>query len=177
MVQASRRRVIINFTCYMLLLLLLLFSQDLFPESDCTPTMKYDLLDAVGPDVGMDKHVSSAGSDFQPRDAETQEGGEVEEVEVCVGRGFSRSTPTSLSTRPEQRGPGPFHQSDLRDKHSSIPEKRSHIYKRSGNRGRLMKCRRGPRRGTKQPKNQGVQTVFTLFHREIFTDSLRFEWK
>lgn len=56
-------------------------------------------------------------------------------------------SPPSLSTHPEQTGPvpcpglNPFHQSDLREKHSFIPEKRSHIYRSSGNRRRLMKCR------------------------------------
>lgn len=42
-------------------------------------------------------------------------------------------TPTQASTH--------FHQSDLRKKHSSIPERRRHISRSSGNRGRLMKCR------------------------------------
>lgn len=60
--------------------------------------------------------------------------------------------PPFLSTHPEQTGPGPcpglnpFHQSDLREKHSSIPEKTSHIYRSSGNRRRLMKCRPEPQR-------------------------------
>lgn len=50
-------------------------------------------------------------------------------------------SPPSLSTHPEQTGLNPFHQSDLREKHSSIPEERSHIYRSSGNRRKLMKCR------------------------------------
>lgn len=61
-------------------------------------------------------------------------------------------SPPFLSTHPEQTGPdpypglNPFHQSDLREKHSSIPEKRSHIYRSSGNRRKLMKCRLTVRR-------------------------------
>lgn len=48
---------------------------------------------------------------------------------------------------PEEMGLDPnqglkqFHQLDLGEKHSSIPEKRSHNYRSSGNRRRLMKCR------------------------------------
>lgn len=97
----------------------------------------------VSSDVGMDKHVSSAGSDFQPWDWG------IWGVGLWGGGGFDHLffLPPSLSTHPEQTGPGPcpglnpFHQSDLREKHSSIPEKRSHIYRSSGNRRRLMKCR------------------------------------
>lgn len=66
--------------------------------------------------------------------------------------GFGRTillslSPPPFSTHPEQTGPdpnpglNPFHQSDLRKKHSSIPERRRHISRSSGNRGRLMKCR------------------------------------
>lgn len=90
-------------------------------------------------DVGMDKHVSAAGSDFQPQDPGIWRGG------MGVGGGVDNLS--FLPTHPEQTGPGPcpglnpFHQSDLREKHSSIPEKRSHIYRSSGNRRRLMKCR------------------------------------
>lgn len=61
---------------------------------------------------------------------------------------FSSLTPSlPRSTHPEQTGavpnPGlnPLHQSDLRKKHSSIPERRRHSSRSSGNRGRLMKCR------------------------------------
>lgn len=55
--------------------------------------------------------------------------------------------PPTPPAQPEQADLDPkaglnqFHQSDLREKHSSILEKRSHNYKSSGNRRRLMKCR------------------------------------
>lgn len=98
---------------------------------------------SVSSDVGMDKHVSSAGSDFQPGDPG------IWGVDWRGGVNHLFFSPPFLSTHPEQTGPGPgpcpglngFHQSDLREKHSSIPEKRSHIYRGSGNRRRLMKCR------------------------------------
>lgn len=89
----------------------------------------------VSSDGAMDKHVSSAGSDFQPWDPGILSGG------------VAPSLFPFLSTHPEHAGPAPcpglnpFHQLDLREKHSSIPEKRSHIYRSSGNRRRLMKCR------------------------------------
>lgn len=119
----------------------------------------------VTSDVGMDKHVSSAGSDFQTWDPGIWEvgwgGGVVDHL--------SFSSPF-LSTHPEQAGPGPcpglnpFPQSDLREKHSSIPEKRSHIYRSSGNRRRLMKCRLKLR--TKRELQCGTNISAKWSHRE-----------
>lgn len=114
----------------------------------------------VSSDVGMDKHPSSAGSDFQPWDPGIWEGG-VDHLPF---------SPPSLSVHPEQTGPdpcpglNPFHQSDLREKHSSIPEKRSHIYRSSGNRRRLMKCRLKLRR--KREPQCGTNTTARRRHRE-----------
>lgn len=48
--------------------------------------------------------------------------------------------PEEMGLDPNQ-GLNQFHQLDLGEKHSSIPEKRSHNYRSSGNRRRLMKCR------------------------------------
>lgn len=91
---------------------------------------------SMSSDVGMDKRVSTAGSDFQPQDPGIWRGG-----------GGRIDNLAFLQTHPEQTGRGPcpglnpYHQSDLREKHSSIPEKRSHIYRSSGNNRRLMKYR------------------------------------
>lgn len=51
-----------------------------------------------------------------------------------------RLLPEEMGLDPNQ-GLNQFHQLDLREKHSSIPEKRSHNYRSSGNRRKLMKCR------------------------------------
>lgn len=48
--------------------------------------------------------------------------------------------PEETNLDPNQ-GLNQFHQPDLGEKHSSILEKRSHNYRSSGNRRRLMKCR------------------------------------
>lgn len=121
----------------------------------------------VSSDVGMDKHVNSAGSDFQPWDPGIWGVEGVGVVGVVAHLSFS---PPSLSTHPEQTGsdpyPGlnPFHQSDLREKHSSIPEKRSHIYRSSGNRRRLMKCR--PRLQRKRERRRGASVAAKRSHSE-----------
>lgn len=94
----------------------------------------------VSSDVGMDKHVSSAGSDFQLWDPG------IWGVDWVGSDGgldhpfFLPSLPLNSSWDPNP-GLNPFHQSDLRKKHSSIPEKRRHISRSSGNRRRLMKSR------------------------------------
>lgn len=111
----------------------------------------------------MDKHVSSAGSDFQPWDPGIWGVG----WGVFDHLSFS---PPSLSTHPEHTGPdpypglNPFHQSDLREKHSSIPEKRSHIYGSSGNRRRLMKCR--PKHRRMREPQCGTNMTAKRSHRE-----------
>lgn len=48
--------------------------------------------------------------------------------------------PKEMGLDPNQ-GLNQFHQLDLGEKHSSIPEKRTHNCRSSGNRRRLMKCR------------------------------------
>lgn len=98
----------------------------------------------------MDKQVSSAGSDFEPWDPGIWGGSTISFL------------PPSLSTHPEQTGLNLFHQLDLREKHSSIPEKTSHIYRSSGNRGRLMKCRPEPQR--KRELQHGTNVTLKLSH-------------
>lgn len=101
-----------------------------------------------------------------------------------VGGWFDHPFFSSLpfSTRPEQTGadpnPGlnPLHQFDLRKKHSSIPERRRHISRSSGNRGRLMKCRlallrqRGVRSGSQaKPWRSCAPPIKSCFTRAFAT--------